>query len=580
MADFLRRRIALPEAAPFAEFLALTREAFGLSGWEEYLARLRIDPPAWLRKNEGLLSRRTFLEWLKESTDSQTWTSGAEGNHFYGKVHLGIYAQMTGQTWSHLILTGLNEGVWPRVFEAGAFGSRHELTALNQQARALNRLGAGQGGQGMGHETVGTDRGHCLLPLERQDLALRDLCAALESTGEAACLTAMTTEGGRSLLPSDFFNHAYHAKTGRVLDEETFRSVANATEAWCRKHAAAQGSKSDNKREIISTAQIAYAARRDATRPFGPYEFAYAQPPRQPIQLSCKRWEDAWNHPATVWLEEIVGTAPWPQGTLSWPRAFGTWVHRWLAAALRECRERNSPSVFPVLIWAAADREASAVRTLARASGMELYPWWDQVWNHARTTALRLGETVTPYLQDRQFLSEFRVPGDVMIALSEAGPRDFVLKGRIDLLLVEPGAVPHDLTQGDFSGCACWVVDFKTGAAQKLSAKKIAEGTGLQPLLYALAVRERGAVSTAISLHTADAPLQPQVRLEVLPAVATFFRSLDKLHRDGVFGMRADADNAYGYSPAYPMATRFVPKNILDAKWALAHSVAAGEDDE
>jgi hypothetical protein len=156
-------------------------------------------------------------------------TRGADGNHFYGKVHLLIYAQMTGQTWSHLILTGLNEGVWPRVFEAGAFGSRHELATLNQQARALNRLGAGQGGQGMGHETVGADRGHCLLPLERQDLALRDLCAALESTGVAACLTAMTTEGGRSLLPSDFFNHAYQAKTGRVLDEETFRSLANAT---------------------------------------------------------------------------------------------------------------------------------------------------------------------------------------------------------------------------------------------------------------------------------------------------------------------------------------------------------------
>jgi hypothetical protein len=47
--------------------------------------------------------------------------------------------------------------------------------------------------------------------------------------------------------------------------------------------------------------------------------------------------------------------------------------------------------------------------------------------------------------------------------------------------------------QGDFSGCACWVVDFKTGSAQSLSEKKIGEGKGLQPLLYALAVRARGA---------------------------------------------------------------------------------------
>ena len=33
--------------------------------------------------------------------------------------------------------------------------------------------------------------------------------------------------------------------------------------------------------------------------------------------------------------------------------------------------------------------------------------------------------------------------------------------------------------------------------------------------------------------------------------------------------MRADADNAYGYSPSYPMATRFVSGSILEAKWTL-----------
>jgi hypothetical protein len=596
VADFLRRRIALPEEARFAEFLTLTREALLLPGWEDYLARLRIDPPAWLLKSRERLSRRTFLEWLKEATDSQTRTRGAD--NFYGKAHLVIYAQMTGQTWSHLILTGLNEGVWPRVHETGAFGSRHELEALNRQARALNRLGAEQGGQGMGHETVGVDRGHCLLPLERQDLALRDSCAALESTGVAACLTAMTTEGGRSLLPSDFFNHAYQAKTGRVLDEETFRNLANTTEAWCRRHF--DGSPRSPSAECCArqyfepspgggrlplepamvTTRIAYAARRDATRPFGPYEFAHAQPPRQPIQLSCKRWDDAWNHPAIVWLEEIVGASPWPEGTLSWPRAVGTWSHRWLAASLRECRERNSAKDFLPLLSEAADREAQRVRNRASAAEVELYPWWDQVWGQARSVALGLGETLAPHLRDKQFLSEFRLPQDVMIALPGTDQTDFLLKGRIDLLLVEPGAVSHDLAQADFSGCACWVVDFKTGSAQSLSEKKIGEGRGLQAVLYALAVRARGAVSTAISLHTPDAPLQPQVQLDDGLGITRLFRSLDQFHRDGVFGMRADADNAYVYSPSYPMATRFVPGNILEAKWTLVHGAANGEEDE
>jgi hypothetical protein len=124
------------------------------------------------------------------------------------------------------------------------------------------------------------------------------------------------------------------------------------------------------------------------------------------------------------------------------------------------------------------------------------------------------------------------------------------------------------------------VVDFKTGSAQSLSGKKIAEGTGLQAVLYALATRACGAVTTAISLHTRDEVLEPQIQLDEVLEITSLFRSLDKFHRDGVFGMRADADNPYGYSPLYPMATRFVPKNILEAKWALAHGAASGGEEK
>ena len=428
-ADFLRRRVALPERALFAEFLDLTRRALRLPGWEKHLARLANDPPAWLLRDKEPRSRRAFLEWLNESTASQIRVRGAQGNHFYGKVHLLIYAQMTGQTWSHLILTGLNDGVWPRVFEAGAFGSRHELTELNRQARVLNEFAGGQGAQGAGHEIVAADRGHCLLPIERHDLALRDLCAALDSTSVAACLTAITTEAGHSLLPSDFFNYAYQARTGRVLDDDAFRDLASATMDWCRKHEVLLAAKilPDNgyyTREqrslfdpVISATQVAYHARRDPAKPFGPYEFAFARPPAKPIQLSCKRWDDAMNHPAPVWLGDVVGSPPWPEGKLSWPRAVGTWVHRWLAAALRECRERNSPGDFPILLLTASDREAAVVRSRAEQASLKLYPWWNQVWNQARAVALGLGDSLAPHLLDRQYLAEFRLPSDLVIAL-------------------------------------------------------------------------------------------------------------------------------------------------------------------
>jgi hypothetical protein len=539
-----------------------------------------MDPPELLRAKEWMLSRRAFLGWLGESTDSQVRTRGADGNHFYGKVHLLIHAQTTGQTWSHLILTGLNEGIWPRVFETGAFGSRHELMSLNRQARVLNRRGTVEGGQGSGHETVAGGKGHCLLPLERQDLALRDLCAALEATRSAICLTALTTEGGRSLLPSDFFSHAYQARTGLVLDEEAFRMLATATESWCREHESLFKAKSELTPAGIESTRIAYNARRDPVRSFGPYEFSFAQPPARQIQLSCKEWESAWNHPASVWLEKVVGASPWPKGDLSWPRAVGTWVHRWLAAALRDCHDRNSTDEIPVLLRAAAYREADTVRNRADALGRELYPWWEQVWMQARTLALGLAESLGPHLRDRQFICELKLPPNLMTALPGTTESDFELKGRLDLLLIKPDGVAHDPDHGNFSGCAGWVIDFKTGSAQSLNARKIGLGMGLQTVLYALAIRALGAVSTEISIHTPGAELKPQVVLDDILETTPLFRSLDKLHRDGVFGMRPEAANEYGYSPAYPLATRFIPYHVLEAKWALVHGVAPAEEDE
>jgi hypothetical protein len=580
VAEFMRGRVRLPEKARFSEFFDVARRALESLGWTGHLAQMSNEPPAWLREAAWVLSRRTFLEWLRESTDSRERTRGAEGNHFYGKVHLRIYAQMPGQTWTHLILTGLNEGQWPRLFEAGAFGSRHELRTLNRKARGLNRRGTAQGGQGAGQETVAGGHGHCLLPLERQDLALRDLCAAVEATSGAVCLTAMTNDAGRMLLPSDFFNHAYQCKMGRVLDEAAFRALARSTRDWCaRQEGLLRPSQGEGVRVDPTATRTAYAARRDPEQPFGRYEFAYAEPPPKPIELSCKRWETAWNFPASVWLENVVGVKVWPEGRLAWPRAVGTWVHRWLATALRACRETNRPVDFLRILRAAAEREPARVRALAERVGVSQALWWKHVWGQARSVALGLGETLAPELQEREFLSELKLPENLRMTLPGTGSADFDLRGRIDLLLLEAGAAPVDAAAGKFTDATCWVVDFKTGPAKKLAEKKLEKATGLQALLYALAVREMGALSVAVSLHTFDAPLKPQVQVEQVLGATGLFRSLDRFHREGIFGMRPGAENDYGFAPAYPMATRSIPAGILEAKWALVHGARALEEE-
>jgi hypothetical protein len=396
VADFLNHRIALPREETFARFLELTRESFALRGWELLLASLQAEPQEWLRKSKAMLSRRMFLDWLRESNDSQTRARGKESNHFYGRVHLLVHGQLGGQTWSHLILTGMNEGVWPRVFEAGAFGSRHELAALNQQARALNRRVRGEGAQGAGQEIVSAGFGHCLLPLERLDLALRDLCAALESTSHAVCLAAVTTDAGRGLLPSDFFNHSYHVATGHTLGEESFRRLANATAAWCREHSTlfktsgetANRADRGHAHRPCGAARCHAAVRRLRVR----LRHSAREPRPTLVQAMGKRVGPSGNRVAGVGHRRFAVAGGNSQLAAR---------HRHVGARLAE-RRRFAKAMNPVrrtlvsLVQAAAERTHRRVRERAAASGLDLYPWWEQVWAHARSIAVGLRRISSP----------------------------------------------------------------------------------------------------------------------------------------------------------------------------------------
>ena len=574
--EFMQAHLQLPGFALFRDFHRLTQESLAALGWGERLPLTQMAAPPWLGQLKGEISRSTFLSWLREVTDSRATARGPEGNHYYGKIHLLHYAHLPGQTWTHLILTGLNEGVWPRVAEAGTFGSRYELEQLNRSARNLNRRGVVEGAQGAGHASVREDRGHCLLPLERRDLSLRDLCAAIEATREAVCLCALTGQGGRPLLPSDFFLHAYRRKTGSTLDEMAFGELALHTEQETARHQSL--SSSDNLMPDLAEMERAYLVRRDPTQPYRGFEFSYAEPPPEPVQMPCKAWETAWLHPDSIWLERIIGVAPWPNGDLSWPLATGIWVHRWLASALRGVDPADAQKDFVPRLRAAAEAERRHVEGLVEKAGARMHPWWAHVWAQASSIALSLGEELAPQLRDRLFLAEFALPSETRVALPGATHPDFNLRGQVDLLLIdsEIDSAPPG-THPDFANTAVWIIDFKTGSVGKLTDSRLEKGDGLQAMLYALALERAGAAAVALSLQTADTSLRQQAQLSQVRNCTALFRSLDRMHRQGVFGQRPKKkESDYGHNPALPMATRPIPADVMEAKWALTHGAAVG----
>jgi hypothetical protein len=90
-------------------------------------------------------------------------------------------------------------------------------------------------------------------------------------------------------------------------------------------------------------------------------------------------------------------------------------------------------------------------------------------------------------------------------------------------------------------------------------------------MLYALALEKLGAVSVAISIQTADRALRPQVQIEQVKTNRLLFQALERMHRNGVFGMKSPPDSDYAVSPRYPLATRPISPEVLEAKWALTH---------
>jgi hypothetical protein len=561
VAIFLRHLLVLPEESSVAGFLTATHEALRRLKWDDLLALLPEQAPSGL--GDTTISRRGFLAWLREAADSRERTRA--GNHFYGKVHLLVYGQLAGQRWTHLILTGLNEGVWPRLVEGDAYGSRYELAELNTRARALNRTGAVRGGQGEGHETVAPGRGHCLLPVERFDLALRDLGRALRATEQAVCLAARTQEEGRALLPSDFYGHAWQVRTGRVLDDAIFRDLAKTTAQHVRDHAALFPSVPIDTREIAST-KVAYDARHDPARPFGRYEFAYAAPPESPIQLSCKMWETAFVHPSSAWLSRVVGVEAWPEGNLSWKLSLGTWAHRWLAQAVNAGPDNAG---LETRVRGAAERDAQAVQKRARELGIELYPWWRQLWAQSQAVALSLAKVLAPELTNRKALAEINLPRPLEIALPGATRATFELRGKLDLLLLEPADATASHSALEVEGCHAWIIDFKTGADTGLTEKRLEKGRGLQIALYGLALRALGAEPVSMSVLTPGATLKRQLEETGERGGAEPFRTLEAMHRDGVFGQSDQEDRAHGFAPDYPLTTRAIPREVLKAKRAL-----------
>jgi hypothetical protein len=243
----------------------------------------------------------------------------------------------------------------------------------------------------------------------------------------------------------------------------------------------------------------------------------------------------------------------------------GTWTHRWLSAALGS---GATPENVEQRVQGAAERDWRLVEKRARETDVKLYPWWRQLWSQSAATARGLARRLAAELPGKIPLAEFTLPKPLAIALPRAARDDFATRGRLDLVLVEGAAADFSAEAPKFTGTSAWVIDFKTGHDKGLTPSQLKKGHGLQIALYGLALRQLGAREVVMSVLAPAMALKRQLTDAAVRELDDPFRRLEAMHRSGVFGESAE-DREHGHAPAYPMTTRAVPREVLQAKWDL-----------
>ncbi len=566
---------ALPPLDSFAGFLQASLGPLDRLGWKSELEILasRAEP---LKKALVLpVKRSVFLRWLGDILRTPGRTRYSCGRQSLSPLHLLTYEQAEGQDFSHLILGGLNHGLWPPEPPLSPFLPDELLQALNRNSLA-------QGSQGEGHLAVKKDRSLLLGAGDLRQLSRDAFAGLLESTGCRLAATASLKaedDFSRAAAPSELFLKLYRADTGGHLDDKTMAELAAATRQWIPPFPQTGRASIDTKdRDRFLRA---HTARRNKKKPFGEFEFAYREPPPGGVALSCKNWETVLARPASVWMNTVTGIRKDADFSepVNWPMTIGIWVHEWLGLDQDAADDDSMFTSFPLEGgWARqvdekARRLQKAVREAYKKSGRTLPDWWISGWSQALRIASGLADSLDA-LEGWAFArSEWDLPPATEMDLPLTERNTLPVSGRIDLLLSQKPLESPQSERAWAGYTPLWVIDFKTGKDRPLHIKDLQKGKGLQVALYALALHSMGAEDVSLSvLKVSDALTNPLSWSELQATeLRRIWAGLSHLQQSGVLGMTGPVRAKYGVSAEYPLATLPLDIETLRVKWEITH---------
>ncbi len=364
------------------------------------------------------------------------------GQHPYARIQLLTPAQAEDQSWSHLILCGLNDGAWPAAAR-GDFLPADRIDALNQSVRKLNRAATQRGSQGEGHIVVREGDTLFLGAEQQRQLARAQFDSLVEDASHGLALTVSLVQESapeRISNPGEFFGLLYHEVHGHPVSQANMRALRDQTRRWLDTARLAMPAEKSEAPGILQT-RAAYLSRR-TLEPANEYDFALRTAPDEIKPLSVSDTEALLKSPALIWMERFLGVEGTEDATYVWNATIGKWTHAWLAEVFGRSEAfvaLPNPDECAARIAAAAERKRAQVRELCRRAGRTVPDWWDSGWENALCLAQTLGRLVGAIEGWKWAGAEWRLKAQP-IAVGEN--RTLLLSGQADLLLGKTAAMP------------------------------------------------------------------------------------------------------------------------------------------
>lgn len=573
--QFLSAWPRLPESARLDDFFQNICAAAKKIGWPESPEILSERVKGWTMAPEHLIPRAAVLHWARAVTRVPGRTRDALGREPWAPLQITDAASAVAQAWSHLVLAGLQHGEWP-------IDDRDSPLLDEANVGTLNRRVLRQGPQGEGHLTVAPQHSLLLTTADRRrlDRAAFARLLALPTQGLALTARRFDPADGRPARLSEYFWAVAKIELGRLPTVADWESLAATSRT--RREKFLEILPKENFAAALPGIEVttqAYLARRDAAAPFDGYSFCLKSPPPDPLRLSCGQWENAVKQPGATWFANVLNLTPrWEVATDNFTRrSLGLWSHAWTQPGprtfvkneVRESLPLPSRELWQKLAQDRAQQIRAEVTAAFSTAGRPLPEAWLDTWASALRLAEQWIEVVAEQPDWPQGLAEVTLPGDLRIELPETAAA-IPLTGRMDLALFPR---PVTWAAGQLAGTNAWLIDFKSGQADALTKKKLAQGKGLQLALYAQALLAMGALSVSLTLLNREAEAAPQLTNAELdaPELASLWRLLTDFAVAGRWGEIGDLTDDYREAGDYPSATLPVPVEILRQKWLLTH---------